>query len=282
MDRIVANSRISCILPRCLAQIQHELPQYFFRALLAVQNRGHIHHLLRCDDGFVRQAAVQQLAAVEVRALCDAVNLVQQLIHLLLQRSALHLAEGAVRGFCRKLDHAVQHFVHLGKVALRRLNQTDAVLRVARGGLQRCDLRLHFFADRKARSVVGRAVDAQARSQFFQALGNRVAVQIELAICVLRLYVCTDHHTVVSPSCCRSAVNFGILSGLMHKPAFENFYPANLSAPFAASGARSRSHCTLYRIKYIIRALWQKLNHVFAWFHRFKHAKKARFSPCRT
>ena len=71
-----------------------------------------------------------------------------------------------------QLADAVQHRVHLGEGTLSRLDERDAVLRVALSLRQAGDLSAHLLRDGEAGSVVGGAVDAVAGRQLLHRLGR--------------------------------------------------------------------------------------------------------------
>ena len=73
-----------------------------------------------------------------------------------------------------QVTDALQHRVHLGQGAFRRLDERDAVLRVALRLSQAADLTAHLLADREAGGVVGRTVDAIAAGELLHRLRSGV------------------------------------------------------------------------------------------------------------
>ena len=137
-------------------------------------------------EGLLVQAhgAIQQLGAVEVGGLGDSVDLVQQLIDLGLEGVTLGLGVGAVGGLGGQLHHTVQHGMNLSQVAFGSLDEADAILGVGGSGLQTGDLGLHLLADGQTGSVITGTVDAEARGQLLQRLGDSGIVHAQLTVSV--------------------------------------------------------------------------------------------------
>ena len=88
------------------------------------------------------------------------------------------VVERAVVELDLQVTDALQHRVHLGQRAFRRLDQRDAVLRVALRLGEAADLAAHLLGDREAGGVVGGTVDAVAAGELLHRLRRlrRVAV----------------------------------------------------------------------------------------------------------
>ena len=141
------------------------------------------------------QGAVQQVDAVEVGGLGDAVDLRLQGVHLGLQVLAVHIVlVGAVGGLGGQLHHAVEHVVDLGEGALGGLHQGDAVLGVLLGGLQAGDLGPHLLADGQTGGVVAGAVDLVAGGELLQVLGQSGSIGGVVAVGVHRHDIVLDPH----------------------------------------------------------------------------------------
>ena len=151
---------------------------------------GHVIHLRTAS-----QRTVQQLDAVEVGGVGDAVDLVLELLDLLLELGAVSaVLKGAVGGLLGQLVHAVEHVVDLGQGALGGLHQGDAVLGVVLGLVQAGDLGAHLLGDGEARGVVAGAVDLVAGGQLLQVLGQGGGVVGVVAVGVHRHDVMLDPH----------------------------------------------------------------------------------------
>ena len=79
-------------------------------------------------------------------------------------------AERAVVVLHLQVTDALQHRVHLGEGAFRRLDERDAVLRVALRLSEAADLAAHLLRDGEAGSVVRGAVDAVAAGELLHRL----------------------------------------------------------------------------------------------------------------
>ena len=78
--------------------------------------------------------------------------------------------ERAVVELHLQVTDALQHRVHLGERAFRRLDERDAVLGVALRLGEAADLTAHLLGDREAGGVVGGAVDAVAAGELLHRL----------------------------------------------------------------------------------------------------------------
>ena len=99
------------------------------------------------------------------------------------------VAERAVLVLHAQVTHALEHRVHLGQRALRRLDQRDAVLRVALRLGETTDLAAHLLRDGEAGGVVGGTVDAIAARELLHGLAGLDARGGELTMRVERLDV---------------------------------------------------------------------------------------------
>ena len=148
-----------------------------------------------CGSG---HRAVQQLDAVEVGGVGDAVDLALELIDLLLELLAVGaVLKGAVGGLLGQLIHAVEHVVDLGQGALGGLHQGDAVLGVVLGLVQAGDLGAHLLGDGEAGGVVAGAVDLVAGGQLLQVLGQGGGVVGVVAVGVHRHNIVLNTHDVL-------------------------------------------------------------------------------------
>ena len=73
--------------------------------------------------------------------------------------------EGAVVELDGEVADALEHGLHLGEGAFTGLYERDGVLAVALGLVEAADLGLQLLGDREAGSVVGGAVDPEARGE---------------------------------------------------------------------------------------------------------------------
>ena len=162
---------------------------------LAVGQHGDGHIGLAGDLHIGAQRAVQQLDAVEVGAVGDAVDFRLELLELVGDGLAVHLVLiSAVGGLLSQIDHAVEHVVDLLGGALSGLHQGDAVLHVLLSGGQAGDLSAHLLADGQTGGVVAGAVDPVAGGQLLQVLGNGGGVVGVVAVGVHRHNVVLNTH----------------------------------------------------------------------------------------
>ena len=140
-------------------------------------------------------AAVQQLLAVEVGAVGDAVDLALEGGDFLLEVQTVDLVVvGAVSGLGSQRVHAVEHVVNFLQSALSGLNEGYAVLDVLVGGLQTGDLSAHLLGNSQTGGVVTGAVDLVAGGQLLQVLGQGGGVVGVVAVGVHRHDVMLDPH----------------------------------------------------------------------------------------
>ena len=92
----------------------------------------------------------------------DVLDLGGQLLRLGDDRGLVVVAQRAVLVLHLQVTHALQHRVHLVEGTFRRLDERDAVLRVALRLSEAADLRAHLLRDGEAGRVVGGTVDAVA------------------------------------------------------------------------------------------------------------------------
>ena len=146
--------------------------------------------------GAVLHGAVQQLDAVEVGGVGDAVDLALELVDLLLELIAVGaVLIGAVGGLLGQLVHAVEHVVDLGEGALGGLHQGDTVLGVVLGLVQAGDLGAHLLGNGQTRGVVAGPVDLIAGRQLLQVLGQGAGVVGVVAVGVHRHDVVLNTHS---------------------------------------------------------------------------------------
>ena len=146
-----------------------------------------------------RHRTIQQLDAVEVGGVSNAVDLVLELGDLLLELGTVGLILiGAVGGLLGQLVHAVEHVVDLGEGALGGLHQGDTVLGVVLGLVQAGDLGAHLLGDGQTRGVVAGPVDLIAGRQLLQVLGQGAGVVGVVAVGVHRHDVVLNTHDLYS------------------------------------------------------------------------------------
>src|SRR3954452_8073938 len=136
--------------------------------------------------------AVEQLDAVEVGAVADALDLALELSSLGGDRRLVGRGECAVLELDGELTHALEHRVHLVQRTLGRLHEADGVLRVALGLRETADLTTKLLADGESSRVVGRTVDAVAGAQALHGLARTIARGGKLAVGVEGLDVAVD------------------------------------------------------------------------------------------
>ena len=167
---------------------------------------GVVRHGQAAENGFggLTQAigvhgAVQQLDAVEVGGVCNAVDFRLELLHFLLELGAVGLVViGAVGGLGGQRDHAVEHVVDFLHGAFSGLYQGDAVLGVLLGGLQAGDLGAHLLGNGQAGGVIAGAVDLVAGRELLQVLGDGGSIDGVVAVGVHRRDVVLDSHFIAS------------------------------------------------------------------------------------
>ncbi|CUJ65435.1 Uncharacterised protein [Achromobacter xylosoxidans] len=125
----------------------------------------------------------QDLHAVEVGLLRDAVDVVKALLDFVLHRVQLLLRVAAVTGLHRQFANALQVGVDFGGGAFRRLGQRDAVVGVTSGLGQTLHVGGEAVGNGHTGCVVLGAVDAQARRQAFDGgtQGRLRLVQVVLS-----------------------------------------------------------------------------------------------------
>ena len=111
------------------------------------------------------------LAVVPMRSISEASWLTSVSIAAL--SSALERAVLVLHG---QLTDALEHRVNLGQRTFRRLDERDAVLRVALSLGQAADLTAHLLADRETGGVVGGTVDAVTATTALHRLGGLARV----------------------------------------------------------------------------------------------------------
>ncbi len=173
-------------------------------------DRGRLHARVETDrdrladvgadlEGGVAERAVEHLATVERGLARDAVDLLEALLHFLVERDAVRGGVRGVRGLHGELANALEVVRDFLKGAFSRLRQRDAVVRVSHGLVEAADLRGHAIGDREPGGVVLRAVDAQAGRQTLNGRGHFVAGLREVALSIQRHHVRVDdlwHGTV--------------------------------------------------------------------------------------
>ena len=143
------------------------------------------------------QRAVQQLDAVEVGRIGDAVNFIPQLGDFLLELGAVGLAlVGTVGGLLCQLVHTVEHIVDFGQGTLSGLHQGDTVLGVVLSLVQASDLGAHLLGNRQTSGVVTGAVDLVAGGQLLQVGAQGRGVVGVVAVGVHGHYVMLNPHFV--------------------------------------------------------------------------------------
>src|SRR3954454_4692741 len=140
--------------------------------------------------------AVEELGVAERRGVGDPVELALQLLELGV-RGGLggRVLRAAVRRLHRQVAHALQDRLRLVERAFRRLDDADAVLRVADGDLEAADLRAQPLGDGQTGRVVGGAVDPVAARELLQRLRHVRVGHREVPVGVERSDVVVDAET---------------------------------------------------------------------------------------
>src|SRR5690606_30182882 len=140
-------------------------------------------------DRRATKRTVENLATVEGRLTRDAIDFRQALLHFLIQCGTIAVAVGGVGGLNGQFTNALQVVRDFLQGAFGRLRKGDAVVRVTRSLVEAADLRRHALGDRTAGRVILRAVDAQARGQALQRLGELVGGCRQVTLSVQRHHV---------------------------------------------------------------------------------------------
>ncbi len=119
-----------------------------------------------------REAAREHVHAVELRVGGDAVHLVDQGGDLHLDLHAVLVGVDAVGRLHRELAQPLDDVLALLEVALRGLDEGDAVGGVGAGLAQAADLAAHLLRDGQARGVVARAGDPLPEESFSMFLSG--------------------------------------------------------------------------------------------------------------
>src|SRR6202011_2008988 len=151
------------------------------------------------DDGVdvdllleARVRAVEQVLAVEVRVLRDAVDFQQQLLDFSLQVLAVVRRRDVRRAFDREGADALQDVRRRLERALGDLRRVRRVLYVARALVETVDLRLQRLGDGETRRIVRRGVDAKTARQPRYGRVERALVTIEIEACAVRQQIVGD------------------------------------------------------------------------------------------
>src|SRR4051812_30310779 len=140
--------------------------------------------------------AVEELGVAERRGVGDPVELALQLLELGVRgRLGRRVLRTAVRRLDRQVAHALQDRLRLVERAFRRLDDADAVLRVADGDLEAADLRAQPLGDGQTGRVVGGAVDPVAARELLQRLRHVRVGHREVPVGVERSDVVVDAET---------------------------------------------------------------------------------------
>src|SRR3954447_24173019 len=140
--------------------------------------------------------AVEELGVAERRGVGDPVELALQLLELGVRgRLGRRVLRTAVRRLDRQVAHALQDRLRLVERAFRRLDDADAVLRVADGDLEAADLRAQSLGDGQTGRVVGGAVDPVAARELLQRLRHVHVGHREVPVGVERSDVVVDAET---------------------------------------------------------------------------------------
>ncbi len=138
------------------------------------------------------ERAVQQLGAVEVRLLGDAVDFRNQLGHFGLQGLAVAGRVGGVGGLHRQLADALQVVADFGQRTFGDLGQRDTVVGIADGDVGTADLRAEALGDRQTGGVVLGAVDARTGGQALDGGGQRAAAGAQVTLSIQRHRIGVD------------------------------------------------------------------------------------------
>ena len=137
----------------------------------------------------VNVAGAEDGVAVELRVFDDVVDLDRDLSDLGSDRRLVVRAQRPVVELDLEVTDTLQHRVHLGEGALRRLDERDAVLRVALRLGETTNLAAHLLRDGEAGGVVRGTVDAIAAGKLLHGLRRLHRRRAELPVRVERLDV---------------------------------------------------------------------------------------------
>ena len=137
----------------------------------------------------MKRDVAEHRVAVELRRVDDALDLARDLSDLGSDGDLVVVGQGAVVVLDLEVTDALQHRVHLGEGAFRRLDERDAVLRVALRLGETTDLAAHLLRDGEAGGVVRGTVDAIAARELLHGLGGLDARGGQLTMRVERLDV---------------------------------------------------------------------------------------------
>ena len=95
----------------------------------------------------------------------DAVDLIEKLLYLVVERRAIRRRVRGIGGLNPQLTNPLQVVGELAEYRFCRLRERDAVIRVSRSLVEATDLRGEALGDGETCRIVLRAVDSQARRQ---------------------------------------------------------------------------------------------------------------------
>jgi hypothetical protein len=116
---------------------------------------------VRADLDARRKVAVEYLAAVEVRLVADAADLVDQLLRFRVQRLTVRVAVRRVGRLQRQFAQALQAVGHRTERTFSGLCQGDSVAGISHGNVQAPHLRRESSRNGQPCGVVSCAVDAE-------------------------------------------------------------------------------------------------------------------------
>ena len=167
----------------------------FIRLNAAAQAYGDRRVCFETDlEGNAALRTVEQRDAVELQAGCDVVDFFQQLVDFELDLLAVGFGQGAVGSLVGQHVQTLQHRMNFGQRAFSRLNEGDAVLRVADRLIVPADLIAHFLRDGQTCCVVSRAVDPVAGRQLLHHFTHLGVVEPKVAMGVDGAHVGVDEH----------------------------------------------------------------------------------------
>ena len=130
------------------------------------------------------ERTVQQMNTVEIRGAGYALDFRGHLLKLAVDHQTLGGVIGAGGRLFRQLLHANQLLVDDTQRPVRRLNQGDGVVDVARALMEGSHIRPHQLPDGQTRRIVRRTFHAQSGGQTTHGGGQLIVVSLEMKACI--------------------------------------------------------------------------------------------------
>ncbi len=144
-------------------------------------------------------AGREQLLAVEVGAVSNALDFGLQSLNLILQGGTVHIIViDAVGGLLGQVNHAVEHILNFLQSALSGLDQAGSVLGVLLSGFQTLDLGAHLLGNGQTGGIVASAVDLVAGRQLLQVLAEHGGVVVVVPVGVHGHNIVLNTHNFLS------------------------------------------------------------------------------------